>query len=243
MVQILHKSDERGTANYGWLQSRFSFSFADYFNPEKIHFGMLRVLNDDIIAGGGGFGMHPHRNMEIISVPIKGTMLHKDTAGNERAITETDIQVMSAGGGIYHSEFNASETDEIHFLQIWIIPSVTNTKPAYYQRSFPDEEFQNTLRVVAADPALEIEGALPLLQSAKISVGNLAAGNTFTYNPISNEHGTYFFVIDGATTIGGTSLDKRDAIGIARSENAIEISATSDLRLLAIETPYFESKQ
>src|SRR3954470_9378100 len=150
MKTILHSADRRGHVSFGWLDSHHSFSFGNYYEPEKVHFGMLRVLNDDIIAGGSGFGTHPHDNMEIISIPLKGAIAHKDSIGTQAVIHENDVQIMSAGTGIRHSEYNYSKEEPANFLQIWIIPKERNIKPRYDQKTFNPKDRINKLQTVVA---------------------------------------------------------------------------------------------
>ena len=236
MKTILHKSDTRGYANHGWLESYHSFSFASYHNPNRMNFGMLRVLNDDIVQPTKGFGTHPHQNMEIISIPLSGALSHKDSMGNKRAIEVGEVQVMSAGTGLTHSEFNDSQTAESNFLQLWIIPEEMNVEPFYDQKSFSVEGRNNQLQTLVA-PKDKLEGeALPISQQAYIYRSDLEAQKSLNLNLKSNSNGVYIFVVDGEIEVADTSLSKRDAIGIYDT-NSIEISAIADAQLIVIEVP------
>jgi redox-sensitive bicupin YhaK (pirin superfamily) len=236
MKTIIHKSDTRGYANHGWLKSHHTFSFASYQDPERMNFGMLRVLNDDLVQPKMGFGTHPHQNMEIISIPLKGALSHKDSMGNKRAIEVGEVQVMSAGTGLTHSEFNDSKTDEVNFLQLWIIPEEMSVEPNYEQRAFPIEGRKNQLQTVVA-PKDKIEGeALPISQQAYIYRTSLDSNNSIVLNLKSEQNGVYIFVVDGEVTIEGQSLSKRDAIGVYDT-NKITISANHNSELILIEVP------
>jgi redox-sensitive bicupin YhaK (pirin superfamily) len=186
MKTIVHKADSRGYANHGWLESHHTFSFAGYQNPKRMNFGMLRVLNDDVVQPKMGFGTHPHQNMEIISIPLKGALSHKDSMGNKRAIEVNEIQVMSAGTGLTHSEFNDSKTDEVNFLQLWIIPQEMGVKPNYEQRMFPESGRHNKIQTVVAPKDKQVDNALPISQQAYIYRTKLDSGNAlnFTYQVI-----------------------------------------------------------
>jgi len=211
MKTIIHKANTRGSADHGWLKSHHSFSFASYQNLERMNFGMLRVLNDDIVQPKMGFGTHPHQNMEIISIPLKGALSHKDNMGNKRAIEVGEVQVMSAGTGLTHSEFNDSKTDEVNFLQLWIIPEEISVEPNYEQREFPDEGKKNQLQTVVA-PKDKLEGtALPISQQAYIYRTQLEMDKSIDISLKSQENGLYIFVVDGEIEVEGNLLSKRDA--------------------------------
>lgn len=236
MKTIVHKSDTRGYADHGWLKSNHTFSFASYQNPERMNFGMLRVLNDDLVQPKMGFGTHPHQNMEIISIPLKGALSHKDNMGNKRAIEVGEVQVMSAGTGLTHSEFNDSKTDEVNFLQLWIIPEAMSVKPNYEQRSFPVEGKKNQLQTVVA-PKDKLEGeALPINQQAYIYRTSLDLDKSLDLNLKSEQNGVYIFVVDGEVSIKGQSLSKRDAIGVYDTDKVL-ISADKNSELILIEVP------
>lgn len=236
MKTILHKSDSRGFANHGWLKSYHTFSFANYHNPERMNFGMLRVLNDDVVQPKMGFGTHPHQNMEIISIPIKGALSHKDSMGNKRAIDVGEVQVMSAGTGLTHSEFNDSKTDEVNFLQLWILPEELNVEPNYEQRQFSNEEKKNQLQTVVA-PKNKLEGnALPISQQAYIYRTNLDSQKTIDLKVKSAKNGFYIFVIEGEVEVKNITLSRRDALGVYETES-IKISANQNSELIIIEVP------
>ncbi len=231
MNTVLHKADTRGTANFGWLDSKHSFSFGHYYDPNRIQFGALRVLNDDIVEPGYGFGTHPHDNMEIVSIPLVGTLAHKDSTGNEKTIQTGEVQIMSAGTGLTHSEYNHSKTERVNFLQVWVLPKQRNITPRYDQRFFDFKPNAFTL-VVAPDE----ENALWINQDAWFSIGKLEAGQELAYATHQSGNGVYAFVIDGLVEIGGNQLSKRDGIGIVGEAN-ISFKATTDLTVLVIEVP------
>lgn len=236
MKIILHKADTRGFVNHGWLKSHHSFSFASYHNSERMSFGALRVLNDDLVQPKKGFGTHPHQNMEIISIPLTGALSHKDNMGNKRAIEVGEVQVMSAGTGLTHSEFNDSKTDEVNFLQLWIIPEATNVKPNYEQRAFFSEEQKNQLQTVVA-PKDKLEGdALPINQQAYMYRTNLESGKSIGVNAKNKQNGFYIFVIDGDVEVADNTLGKRDAIGVYDTES-IDIKSNSNSVLIILEVP------
>jgi len=236
MKTIIHKANTRGSADHGWLKSHHSFSFASYQNLERMNFGMLRVLNDDIVQPKMGFGTHPHQNMEIISIPLKGALSHKDNMGNKRAIEVGEVQVMSAGTGLTHSEFNDSKTDEVNFLQLWIIPEEISVEPNYEQREFPDEGKKNQLQTVVA-PKDKLEGtALPISQQAYIYRTQLEMDKSIDISLKSQENGLYIFVVDGEIEVEGNLLFKRDAIGVSEA-NQILIKSKENSELIIIEVP------
>lgn len=233
MKLILHSVDRRGHVSFGWLDSHHSFSFGNYYDPEKTHFGMLRVLNDDVIAGGSGFGTHPHDNMEIISIPLNGAIEHKDSTGTQSVIYENDVQIMSAGTGIKHSEKNHYKDKETSFLQIWIIPKENNIKPGYDQKTFnPDDRINKLQTVVAPDD----EKAVPINQDAWFSLGNFESGFSASYSLKKPGNGVYAFIIDGNVTINDQSLFKRDAIGIWDVDK-LNVTAVTNAQILLIEVP------
>ena len=236
MKTIIHKSHTRGFANHGWLKSHHTFSFASYQNTERMNFGMLRVLNDDVVQPKMGFGTHPHQNMEIISIPLNGALSHKDSMGNKRAIDVGEVQVMTAGTGLTHSEFNDSKTDEVNFLQLWILPEELNAQPNYEQRQFPLEGKKNQLQTVVV-PKDKLEGnALPINQQAYIYRTNLDAENSIDLKVKSAQNGFYIFVIDGEIEVDSNMLEKRDAIGVFETDY-IEIKANQNSELIIIEVP------
>lgn len=231
---VLHKANTRGGANHGWLNTKHTFSFANYYNPERMNFGVLRVLNDDIISGGTGFPKHPHDNMEIISIPLYGDLEHKDTLGNVSVIKQYDIQTMSAGTGIQHSEYNKNKDKEAHFLQIWLFPKSANIKPKYDQKSFKPTDRRNKLQVVVSPNAKD--GGIAIHQDAWFSLGKLDKGFKQTYKIYKPGNGVYAFVIDGDVTINGQKLNKRDGLGIWDTKE-ISINADSNAELLLIDVP------
>jgi quercetin 2,3-dioxygenase len=233
MKTILHKAASRGFANHGWLQSYHTFSFAGYHHPERMNFGMLRVLNDDIVKPKTGFGTHPHNNMEIISIPISGALSHKDSMNNQRSIEVGEVQVMSAGTGLTHSEFNDSSTDEVNFLQLWIFPEQQNVTPYYNQKKFEATERKNKFQSVISPKTQQIEGSLPVSQQAYIFMVDLDTDFEIEYKL---KNGAYFFLIDGEISIADETLEKRDAIGIYET-NKVTIKAKKESKLLVIDVP------
>ncbi|HTJ50823.1 MAG TPA: pirin family protein [Cyclobacteriaceae bacterium] len=234
MKTILHKAETRGHANHGWLDSHHTFSFASYYDPTRLQFGALRVLNDDIVAGGRGFGTHPHDNMEIVSIPLKGELEHKDTTGRNEIIKTNDVQIMSAGSGIAHSEYNASKTDPVNFLQIWVFPKVRNIKPLYNQKSFSPADRKDKFQAVVAPE--ENSNAVFINQDAWFSLGNLTAGTTLDYTVKKNGNGVYVFVLEGDVSIGNQQLNKRDGFGIWETDK-ISFKADSNAEVLLIDVP------
>ena len=237
MKIIEYKAKDRGYANYEWLQANYSFSFANYYNPVKEKFGALRVLNDDVIQGGTGFGEHPHDNMEIITIPLQGSLKHKDSMSKKWIPLGTDeVQVMSAGTGVMHSERNNSATDHINLFQIWIIPDKTSVEPAYDQMKFEAKDRMNKLQTVVSSHSDKEEGSLKIHQDAKISRIDLSKDNKFTYSLRSNDHGVYMMLISGEIHIQDYFLKSRDALGISKISN-FTINAMQDAEVLLIEVP------
>ena len=234
MKTVLHKANTRGHANHGWLDSHHSFSFAGYYDPAKVHFGMLRVLNDDIVSGGNGFGTHPHDNMEIVSIPLKGALAHHDTTGRSETIKTHDVQIMSAGSGISHSEFNASKTDAVNFLQIWVFPKLRNVTPRYEQKTFEPEARVNEFQTVVSPD--QNSGGVFINQDAWFSLGNLKKGTASDYSIKKSGNGVYVFVIEGDVTINDQKLNKRDGFGISETDK-LSVTADSDAEVLLIEIP------
>jgi len=218
MKKIIHKAASRGYADLGWLRSYHTFSFASYQNSERINFGMLRVLNDDVVQPEMGFGTHPHRNMEIISIPISGALSHTDSIGNKRSIEVGEVQVMSAGTGLKHSEFNDSKIDAVNFLQLWIIPEIENITPYYNQKIFEALERKNKFQVLVSPKDKQVVGSLPINQQGYISMIDLDKGFETTYDL---KNGAYFFLIEGEVLIENENLKKRDAIGIIEKIKSI----------------------
>jgi len=234
MKTVLHKAETRGHANHGWLNSYHSFSFGGYYEPSRIHFGMLRVLNDDSVAAGMGFGTHPHDNMEIVSIPLSGDLKHRDSMGNETIIKQGDIQVMSAGTGISHSEMNANLDSEVKFLQIWIVPNKKNVQPRYGQITLDEVKMKNKLLQVLS-PNENDEGVW-IHQDAWFSMGNLEKGLSTEYKLKKSNNGVYAFVLEGNVTINGEKLNKRDGLAITETD-ALTITAVDDAKLLLMEIP------
>jgi redox-sensitive bicupin YhaK (pirin superfamily) len=233
METIVHKADSRGTAFFGWLHSRHTFSFGHYFDPNRVQFGALRVLNDDIVEPGMGFGTHPHDNMEIISIPLQGALAHKDSTGNEEVINTGEVQIMSAGTGLTHSEYNHSSTEKVNFLQIWVLPKERNIKPRYDQKVYREEERINKWQTVVAP---DQEGALWINQDAWFNLTRLEAGKSLNYDFHGDNHGAYLFIIDGEIEIEGNKYGKRDGIGLSDTKK-LSIAANSDANILLMEVP------
>jgi hypothetical protein len=233
MKTIFHPAAERGHANHGWLDSYHSFSFAGFYDPNKIHFGALRVLNDDSVKGGFGFSKHPHDNMEIVSIPLVGDLHHQDTTGRDKIIKQGDVQIMSAGSGIAHSETNANRDKEVKFLQIWVFPKEKDIEPRYDQKSFPAEDRKNQLQTVVAP---DDEQAVWINQQAWFTLGNLEEGNSSNYTIKQTGNGVYAFLIEGSATVNGIALNRRDAVGIWETDS-LNIEATSNAEILLIDVP------
>jgi len=237
MKTILHKAEDRGFANHGWLQANHSFSFANYYDTNKIQFGALRVLNDDIIAPKMGFGTHPHENMEIITIPITGVLKHRDNMHEDwQTVVPGEVQVMSAGKGIQHSEINGSSDEYLSLFQIWIVPNKKDVIPRYDQINFDAENRINKLQVLVSSIDEVYDGSLKIHQNAKISRIDLNKNKTFNYEMLSKNHGVYLMNIEGAVTVNEQSAKTRDAIGISNS-NSFEITANENSQLLLIEVP------
>ncbi|UKJ07805.1 pirin family protein [Solitalea lacus] len=234
MKTIIHRANERGYNNIGWLKSYHSFSFASYYDPEKIHFGLLRVLNDDTVAPGMGFGTHPHDNMEIVSIPLSGELRHKDSTGREEVIKTNDVQIMSGGSGIAHSEYNNSREHEVKFLQVWVFPKERDIEPRYEQKTFFPEDRDNKFSVVVS-PNRE-EGGVWINQDAFFSLGNFDAGETIEYSIKNKGNGVYVFVLNGEVEIATETLGTRDAIGI-NDVDTIIVKTNSKTELLLIDVP------
>jgi len=234
MKTVLHKADSRGHANHGWLDSHHTFSFANYYNPERMHFGVLRVLNDDRVAPGKGFGTHPHDNMEIISIPLEGDLEHKDSMGNTAVIKEGDVQVMSAGTGVFHSEYNKNSDKEVKFLQIWVFPNKRNLEPRYDQISIRDIKKENNFYQVLS-PNKDDQGVW-INQNAWFHLGKFETGKSDTYQLKSTGNGVYAFILDGEVEIEGQKLGKRDGFGIWGTDR-ITVKSETDSRILLMELP------
>lgn len=233
MKKTIHRAESRGHADHGWLNAHHSFSFANYYNPERIRFGTLRVLNDDIVQPGEGFGTHPHDNMEIVTIPLRGELAHKDSTGNKEVIRPNEVQIMSAGSGLTHSEFNNSKTEEINLLQIWVFPKERNIKPRYDQKVFNPEERINKIKTVVSPSDKD---ALWINQNAYFSITSIEKEKAVNYEIKSKGNGLYVFLIEGKIEIAGETLGKRDAIGLEDLKD-IEIKAAEKSEVLLIEVP------
>jgi len=237
MKKSIVKSNDRGTADYGWLKAKYSFSFANYYNPQHVNFGALRVLNDDIIEKGMGFGTHPHDNMEIITIPLQGSLKHKDSMSNAWIPIQTgEVQVMSAGTGVQHSEMNNSTTEMINLFQIWIIPNEQGVEPRYDQKKFDVLERKNKLQVLVTSVNNNHSGSLKIHQEAQISRIDLDANSSFEYNLISESNGVFIMNIEGSIKIDNEILTDRDAIKIEQIDK-FKINTIKDSQLLFIEVP------
>ena len=237
MKTIIHKANSRGLADFGWLKSRHTFSFGRYYNPERMHFGALRVLNDDIVEAGMGFGTHPHDNMEIVSIPLMGDLAHKDSTGNTEVIRSGDVQIMSAGSGLTHSEFNHSKKDRVNFLQLWVLPKERDIEPRYDQKTFDAINRKNRFQLVVAP---DNDEALWINQDAWFSLAEIEKDVSKTYSIHKSGNGVYIFIIDGAIEVDGNKLDQRDAIGIEEADK-VNIRGTLDSKLLLIEVPMIKT--
>lgn len=231
---ILHKANTRGHADHGWLNSYHTFSFANYQNPERVHFGALRVLNDDTVSSGMGFGTHPHDNMEIISIPLEGDLEHKDSMGNTTVIKQGDIQVMSAGTGIHHSEYNKNKDLPVKFLQIWVFPNQKNVTPRYDQISLNENDRHNKLQQILS-PDKNDEGVW-IYQNAWFHLGKFDKDFSAEYKFKKEGNGLYIFVLEGDITVDNQKLNKRDGYGIWEADK-VDITANSDSEFLLMEVP------
>ena len=233
MKTILHNAETRGHTNHGWLDTYHSFSFASYYNPDRMSFGALRVLNDDFIAKGMGFGRHPHDNMEIVTIPLYGDLEHKDSMGHTEVIKQYDVQIMSAGTGIYHSEYNKNRDKDVRLLQIWVFPKIEGVKPRYEQKTYLPEGRKNKLQVVVSP---DEDDAVTINQDAWFSLGNLDKETELSYTIKKKGNGVYAFLIEGNATVQGQALSRRDALGLWDTEK-ISIKADSDVEILLMDVP------
>ena len=234
MSTVIHKAATRGQANHGWLNSHHTFSFANYHNPERMNFGVLRVLNDDKVQAGQGFGTHPHDNMEIISIPLEGDLEHKDSMGNIAVIKEGDVQVLSTGTGITHSEYNKNKDKDVKFLQIWVFPNKKNVTPKYDQISIRDIEKENEFYQILS-PNKEDQGVW-INQDSWFHIGKFSKGNSDEYTIRKKGNGVYAFVLDGEVEINNEKLSKRDGMGIWDTDS-IQVKASQNTRVLLMEVP------
>lgn len=231
---VLHKAETRGDANHGWLHSRHTFSFANYHNVERMHFGALRVLNDDTVAAGMGFGTHPHDNMEIISIPLEGDLEHKDSMGNVSVIKHGDIQVMSAGTGIFHSEFNKNKDRDVKFLQIWVFPNQKSVTPRYDQIALNIADRHNKLQQILSPNAND--AGVWIYQNAWFHLGKFEKGFSADYSLKAKGNGVYAFVLSGDVTINDQPLNSRDGFGIW-DVDTLSIQADTNAEFLLMEVP------
>ena len=231
---VLHKASTRGHADHGWLNAHHTFSFASYYNSDRVQFGVLRVLNDDIVAPGMGFGTHPHDNMEIITIPLEGDLAHKDSMGNTEVIKFGDVQVMSAGTGIQHSEFNPNQDKRTNLLQIWVFPKYKNVAPRYQQISLDTSDRHNKLQQILS-PKADDDGVW-IHQDAWFHMGNLDKGISIDYHRKKENNGLYIFVIKGNIKVDNQELEQRDGLGITDFDK-VTFEATSDTEILLMEVP------
>lgn len=234
MKTIIHRASERGHAHHGWLSTYHSFSFADWYDEKKVHFGKLRVLNDDTIGPDSGFGMHPHDNMEIVTILLKGVLEHQDSMGNKGQIRAGEVQAMSAGTGIMHSEYNPSKSEETKLFQIWVYPKEKDITPRYEQKSFQKEERDNKFQLIVSPE--KHENTMWINQDAFFSLGNFEKGISENYSLKKKGNGVYLMVIEGKISVEGNALEKRDAIGISETD-LIKIKADERSEILIIEVP------
>lgn len=233
MKTLIYKADERGSANHGWLNAKHTFSFGGYYDEKKSHFGSLRVLNDDQIAPGMGFGTHPHDNFEIVTIPLEGAVEHKDSMGNHGIIRHGDVQIMSAGSGIAHSEYNASKEEYLKLFQIWVFPKERNITPRYDQKSYPLEGRKNRWQTVVSPTNPD---AVWINQDAYFNLGHFDAGSTVDYTLNTKGNGVFLMVVNGEVEVDGKVLGKRDAIGVWETDS-LSIKTTAETELLALEIP------
>ena len=231
---IIHRSESRGVADHGWLKSRHTFSFGDYYNPQRMSFGALRVINDDSVEAGRGFGTHPHKDMEIISIPLEGSLRHKDSEGNSSVICQGEVQIMSAGTGIFHSEFNASEAEVVKFLQIWVLPEKIGVKPRYEQKDFSHVECLNKIVTVVSPDGRE--GSVRINQNAFFSLTEMEANKEVTYKRRSPRNGLYVFILKGQVELNGEVLNPRDGAGVSEFDS-ISLKALEKSKILLMEVP------
>lgn len=237
MKKVIHKAESRGFANHGWLQANHSFSFASWYKEDRIHFGALRVLNDDIIAPKMGFGTHPHDNMEIITIPLSGVLKHRDNMKDDwQPVLPGEVQVMSAGTGVQHSEVNGSNEEYLSLFQIWIIPEKRNVEPRYDQKTFNAEDRKGKLQTIVSSFEDDHEGSLKIHQEATLSRIDLQKRDIYNYSTKSGNHGVYVMIISGSILIEGELLETRDAVGVTAVDE-FQIEAQTNSELLFIEVP------
>lgn len=232
---VLHRAGTRGHADHGWLNAHHTFSFANYYDPERMHFGVLRVLNDDVIAAGRGFGTHPHDNMEIVTIPLSGTVAHKDSMGNSGTINAGEVQVMSAGTGITHSEFNHKQDKELRLLQIWMFPRQRSVTPRYAQMTLDTKAGENTFaQILSPNPD---DAGVWVHQDAWFNLGRFDAARKVDYRVKRNGNGVYAFIIEGEATINGQSLAQRDGLGVWDVDSLDITTGTNGARILLMDVP------
>lgn len=234
MNTIYHTNESRGLAEHGWLVSRHTFSFARYYNPKRMKFGLLRVLNDDIVKPAMGFGTHPHDNMEIISIPLSGSLRHQDSMGNKHIISTGEVQIMSAGSGLTHSEYNNSSVEDVNFLQIWVLPKERDITPRYNQKFFHSNKRQNRFQLLVSPQ--NCDETVWINQDAWLSMADIDAGQKIVYVKTSERHGVYFFALEGDAVIDENIVHRRDGLGLEGTESHA-VQAETYTRLLAIEVP------
>ncbi len=239
MKTIIHRAENRGHANHGWLNAKHSFSFASWYDPTKIHFGALRVLNDDEVAKGMGFGKHPHDNMEIITLVQEGALEHKDSMGNGSIMKPNDVQVMSAGTGVFHSEMNPSKEEAVKLFQIWVFPDKANVTPRYDQQTFLPEGRKNQWQEVIKPDTQTSGTGIFIHQQAWFNLADLDENNSITYTGKKEGNGAYVFIIDGDVEVAGEKLKRRDAIGIT-DFTSFDIKANTNARILVMDLPMIE---
>lgn len=235
-MKTIRKSNERGDANHGWLKSKHTFSFADYYDPKHMHFGPLRVINEDRIAGGSGFGQHGHRDMEIISYVVKGALEHQDTMGNQVVIRPGEVQKMSAGTGVQHAEMNHEKKDETHFFQIWIIPDRQGIKPSYGQKSFADALEKEPLVLVVSNDGRD--GSIPISQDADMYLSRLKPQSSLHFG-LRKNRGLWIQVVRGSILVDGEELNGGDAVSVT-DESAVEIAGRADSELIIFDLPMLQ---
>ena len=234
LKKTMHRANTRGYADHGWLKTYHTFSFADYYDPSRIRFGLLRVLNDDIVEPGMGFGTHPHDNMEIVTIPLAGALEHKDSTGGGGIINSGDVQVMSAGSGLTHSEFNPSDSEPVNLLQIWVYPQLKEVKPRYDQKTFDPNERMNKIQTMVSPQ--KKNGSLWLNQDTYFSLAKLDKNKEKKNKKKKSGNGLYIFVIEGHIKTSGEELNKRDGLGLENSESTT-IKALENSEILFIEVP------
>lgn len=234
MKKIIYRAEDRGYADHGWLKAHHSFSFAGYMDRNKVHFGELRVLNDDTIAPAMGFGMHPHDNMEIVTIPLKGAIRHKDSMGNEGVIKAGDVQIMSAGKGIVHSEYNASKSEFLNLFQVWVFPKVRNIEPRYDQQTFLPEGRRGKFQALVGPD--KVDGAMWVNQDVWFNLGDFAKDEAVTYTTRKQGNGVYLMVVEGEAEIAGETLKRRDAIGLWDLDK-VDMKLNTESQLFLIDVP------